>query len=192
MLIRANVLKNTSIKNYNNFDFEELSNTPKINLRGNPNDKNFITNAEKTLNAVLPTEPNTSNVNEKLTIIWLGPNEWLIRIFKKQNFKNIFLELNNSLNTQNTAITDVTENKTILKITGENLYNLLSKFMIIDLDKILKKKSSVAQTIFTKVPVLIIRNHNKNEKQSIDMYINRSHTQYILDLLLDGSKNINY
>jgi sarcosine oxidase subunit gamma len=192
MLIRESTLKDTSIKNYNNFDFEELSNTLKINLRGDSNDRDFITNAQKTLNALLPIEPNTCNGNDKLTIIWLSPNEWLIEIYEKEYYKKIFLDLNVSLNAQNTAITDVTENRTILKITGDNLYKLLSKFMIIDLDKILKKKLAVAQTIFIKAPVLIVRNHDKNEKQSINMYTNRSHAQYIIDLLLDGSKNINF
>ena len=64
--------------------------------------------------------------------------------------------------------------------------------MIIDLDKVLKNSTSVAQTIFIKVPVLIIRNHKKNEKQCINLHTNRSHAQYIINLLIDGSKNINF
>ena len=35
---------------------------------------------------------------------------------------------------------------------------------ILDIDKILKDNSKVAQTIFVKVPILIIRNHTKNQK----------------------------
>ena len=35
--------------------------------------------------------------------------------------------------------------------------------MILDIDKILKDNSKVAQTIFVKVPILIIRNHTKNQ-----------------------------
>ena len=35
MLTRENVLKKNSIKNYNGFNFQELSNIPKINIRGN-------------------------------------------------------------------------------------------------------------------------------------------------------------
>ena len=101
--------------------------------------------------------------------------------------------MKNSLNSQNTAITDITEHKTIIKLTDKNLYKLLSKFMIIDLDKVLKKKSSVAQTIFIEVPVLLIRNHNDgDEKQSINIHTNRSHAQYIIDLIIDGSKNIDF
>ena len=192
MLNRENVLKKTSINNYNGFNFQELPNIPKINLRGNTNNKDFKINVEKILDIPLPIQPNTNNNNNILKIIWLSPNEWLIEIYKIQDFDKIFLNLEKSLNSKNVAITDVTENKTILNLNGKNLYKLLSKFMIIDLDKVLDKEYSNAQTIFIKVPVLIIRNHKKDEQENILMHVNRSHAQYIINLMIDGSKNINF
>ena len=192
MLTRENVLKKTSIKNCNGFSFQELANIPKINLRGDAEDKDFINNVRKILDTIIPTEPNTSNHNDKLKIIWLSPNEWLIEIYEINDFEKIISVLINSLNPQNTAVTDVTENRTILQLNGPNLYKLLAKFMIIDLDSVLYKESSVAQTIFIKVPVLIIRNHKENQEQSVCLHTNRSHTQYIIDLLIDGSQNIDF
>jgi sarcosine oxidase subunit gamma len=192
MLNRENALKNNYAEDYSGFNFQELSNTHKINLRGNSNDKDFFANVEKILDIFLPLEPNTSTNNNKLKIIWLSPNEWLIEIYKTKDFAKTISDLEDSLNSDNTAVTDVTENRTILKLSGIHLYKLLSKFMIIDLDKVLKKNTSVAQTIFIKVPVLIIRNHKKNEKQCINLHTNRSHAQYIINLLIDGSKNINF
>ena len=192
MLTRENVLKKIYIKDCNGFDFQELTNIPKINLRGNFANINFITHVEKILNTLLPIKPNTCNSNNELKIIWLSPNEWLIEIYEKEKFDQIFSNLKKSLKLLNTAITDVSENKTILKLTGKYLYKLLSKFMIIDLDKVLDQEGAVAQTIFIKVPVLIIRNHNKNEIQNINMHTNRSHAQYIINLLVDGSKNIDF
>lgn len=192
MLIRENVLKNILIKDCDDFDFKELSNIPKINLRGSITDKDFITNVRKILDTLLPTEPNTSISNNKLKIIWLSPNEWLIEIYEIKDFNKIFTDLQYSLNAQNTAITDVTENRTILNLNGSRLYKLLSKFMVIDLDKVLMNESFVAQTIFIKIPVLIVRNHQTNEIPSINLHTNRSHAKYIIDLLIDGSKNIDF
>ena len=192
MLNRENVLEDNNVKDYNGFNFQELSNIYKINLRGKSNDKDFLTIIGKILDIVLPTEPNTSINNDKLKTIWLSPNEWLIEIYEANNFEKIISDLKDSLNSNNTAVTDVSENRTVLKLSGLHLYKLLSKFMIIDLDKALNKDASVAQTIFIKVPVLIIKNHKKNEKQCINMHTNRSHAQYIIDLLIDGSKNINF
>ena len=192
MLSRDNVLKNTIIKDFNGFNFEELSNIPKINLRGNIADKNFTSAVEKILDIPFPAIVNTFNQNAKLNIIWLSPNEWLIEVHKVQDFNKILSDLKNSLNPENTALTDVTDNRTILRLSGIDLYKLLSKFMIIDLNKTLNKESSVAQTIFIKVPVLIIKNKKKDKEQSINLHANRSHAQYIIDLLVDGSKNVNF
>ena len=192
MLIRENVLKKSIIKKNNAFNFEELSNIPKINLRGNSSDRVFITNVGKILDTLVPIEPNSINSNNRLKIIWLSPNEWLIEIYDLNDFEKILSELKNSLNSQNTAITDVTESRVIFKLNGKNLYKLLAKFMIIDLYKILNKKLAVAQTIFIKVPIIIIRNHEEEEEQSIFLHTNRSHAQYIINLLIDGSKNIDF
>ena len=192
MLTRENVLKKNAIKNYNGFNFQELYNIHKINLRGNYTDKDFTTNLEKILDILLPIIPNSSNRNNKLQIIWLSPNEWLIEIYDTKNFQKIISDFKDTLNSQNTAVTDVTETRVILKLNGIHLYKLLSKFMIIDLDRVLNQESSVAQTIFIKVPVLIIKNHKKNEEQCINLHTNRSHAQYIIDLLIDGSKNISF
>ena len=192
MLTRENVIKKSSIKDCNGFDFEELSNIPKINLRGDSADKDFTTNIGKILDTLLPIEPNTSSSTSKLKIIWLSPNEWLIEIYEIEKFDKILSDLKHSLNSQNTAVTDITENRTILRLSGIHLYKLLSKFMIINLDKVLEREASVAQTIFIKVPILIVRNNQQNETQSINLYTNRSHAQYIIDLLIDGSKNIDF
>ena len=192
MLIRESVLKDNFIKNFNGFNFEELSNISKINLRGDSTDRDFINNVQKILDIPLPIEPNTIKINYKLKIIWLSPNEWLIEINAIQDFDKILSDLKSSLNSENTAVTDITENKTILKLRGKHLYKLLAKFMIIDLDKVMDKEFSVAQTIFIKVPVLIIRNHKKNEEQNINLYTNRSFAEYIINLLIDGSKNIDF
>tara|TARA_B110000116_G_C16715952_1_gene526787 strand:- start:370 stop:948 length:579 start_codon:yes stop_codon:yes gene_type:complete len=192
MLTRDKVLNKNSIGDFNGFNFQELSHIPKINLRGNSADKYFLDNTQKALNILIPLEPNTSNNNDKLKIIWLSPDEWMIEINEIKDFDKIFSDLKKSLNSENTAITDVTENRTILKLSGDHLYKLLSKFMIIDHEKVLKKESSVAQTIFIKVPVLLIRKFKKNDTPCVFMYVNRSHAQYIIDLLIDGSKNIDF
>jgi len=192
MLIRENVLQKTTLKDYNGFNFVELSNIPKINIRGNIEDKKFLTIIKNILDNPIPKEPNTINRSGKLNVIWLSPNEWLIEIQDLKYFDKILSNLKNSLNPHNTSITDVTENRTILMLSGLHLFKLLSKFMVIDLDKVLMNESFVAQTIFIKIPVLIVRNHQTNEIPSINLHTNRSHAKYIIDLLIDGSKNIDF
>ena len=191
-LTRESVLKLKKVQNHNGIDIEELSNIPKINLRGEPNNKDFMKDVVIILNTLLPIEVNTSVANNDLKIIWLGPNEWLIQFNIENQFQEIFSKLQSTLNPQDTAVTDVTENRTIINVKGNNLYKLLAKFMVINLHEVLKKESSVAQTIFTKVPILIVRNHKDKEEPNIDIHANRSHTSYLFNLLVDGTRNFNF
>jgi sarcosine oxidase subunit gamma len=192
MLKRESVLKDQGIQVYNGIEFEELSHIPKINLRGQSDNKDFMSSSGTILDILLPTEPNISNVTVNAKVIWLGPNEWLVEINNENKFKEIFSKLQSTLNPQNTAVTDLTENRTIIKVSGHNLYTLLAKFMVIDLDTVLQKETAVAQTLFIKVPILIVRNHKYSEKPSIDIHTNRSHAQYIYKILVDGSHNLDF
>ena len=99
--------------------------------------------------------------------------------------------LKSSLNPQKTAVTDVSFNRTVLRLEGDNVFTLLSKFLVINLEEVLKKNHSVAQTIFIKIPVLLIRNNSNDEIKSIDIHLNRSHTKYVYELLIDGCKILN-
>ena len=184
-LSRNTVLENIKIEK-NGITIEELPFVGKINLRGNTKDRDFLSNAGSVLDVLIPTEPNTIITNTELQIIWLSPNEWLLSFLKNENFIKIFNELNTRLNPEKTSITDISENKTIIRIEGDKTTELLRKFMILNIDEALKDNLKVAQTIFVKIPILIIRNHLNEEKQSFDIHVNRSHTTYLRDLLLDG------
>ena len=192
MLQRESVLKDKEMLNHNGIDFKELSNVPKINLRGQSSNKDFISNTRKILNIPLPTEPNISNVNNDIKVMWLSPNEWLVQILNENKFKTLFTNLQSTLNPENTAVTDLTENRTILNISGNNLFTLLAKFMVLDLDQSFIKETAVVQSLFIKVPVLIVRNYKENEKPNIDIHTNRSHTNYVFNLLVDGTHNLDF
>ena len=184
-LTRNTVLEDIKTEK-NGISIEELPFVGKINLRGDTNDRNFLSNAGSILDILIPTDPNTKIQNKELQVIWLSPNEWLLCFINNDNFIRIFEELNNKLNPEKTSITDTSENKTIIRIEGKHTTELLRKFMVLDIDNALKDNLQVAQTIFVKIPVLIIRNHLDQDKQSFDIHVNRSHTTYLRDLLLDG------
>ena len=170
----------------NGISIQELPFIEKINLRGDTKDRDFMSNAGSVLDILIPTEPNTKIQNKVLQVIWLSPDEWLLSFFNSNHFLRIFEELNNQLNHEKTSITDISENKTIIRIEGNHTTELLRKFMVLDIDKVLNSNLRVAQTIFVKIPVLIIRNHHDEEEQSYDIHVNRSHSKYLRDLLLDG------
>ena len=190
MSLTFNNVLNLNKNNYNGVTIEELSLSGKINIRGKSSDKEFMKNIGSALNLVLPIEPNVRIFNNNISIMWLGPNEWLV-ITPENEKDGIISLLKSNLNPQKTAITDVSFNRTILRLEGEKVFTLLSKFLVANLEKILKTNFSVAQTVFVKIPVLFIRNNTNKETASLDLHLNRSHAKYVYDLLVDGSKNLN-
>ena len=182
----SNVLKiNKEI--FNGVSIEESDLVGKINLRGKSNDKEFMKNVGSVLDLVLPIEPNVKVSNNNVSIIWLSPNEWLIETPIVETQKILTL-LKSSLNPKKTAITDVSFNRTVLRLEGDHVFTLLSKYLVINLEEVLKNNHSVAQTIFIKIPILLIRNNSDDQITSIDIHLNRSHAKYVYELLVDGSK----
>ena len=185
-------LKNNKFKELGDtvlsIDIKELPFVKKINLRLDPNDKDCVSSCSKILGTMLPTNANTYStnaINEK--VIWLGPNEWLI----VSDDDDAFLKLLNEIGNLEASVTDVSENRTIIRIRGKYIYVLLSKFLVLDLEKNLSTNSSCAQTLFVKVPVLLVRNHHDGTPE-IDIFANRSHANYIYSLLVDGTKNLDF
>ena len=177
-------------ESFNGVFIEEKNHTGKINLRGRNTDKEFMKNVGLVLDLVLPIEPNVRVSNKNINIIWLSPNEWLIETPKTETQK-ILIELKSTLNPQKTAVTDVSFNKTVLRLEGDHVFTLLSKYLVINLEKVLNTNYSVAQTIFIKIPILLIKNNAENDISSIDIHLNRSHAKYVYELLIDGCKDLN-
>ena len=74
-------------KNYTDLNINEISPIMKLNLRGKK--REFLSTVGKTLNMILPIEANTSSSSEKLTAIWLSPDEWMI--FSNNILKKIII-----------------------------------------------------------------------------------------------------
>ena len=63
---------------YNNFSMKEKTPGAKINLRGDIENREFGSKIGKVLGIILPKESCSTSTKEKITCMWLGPNEWLL------------------------------------------------------------------------------------------------------------------
>ena len=117
-----------------------------------------------------------------------------INLIKKFNKKKIVkgFTTNPSLMRKAGAINYISYTKKILKITNKpvscEVFADNQKEMIDQGSKI----SKWGKNIFVKVPVLLVRIHAKNEEPMMDIFTNRSHANYIYNLLIDGTKKILY
>ena len=84
----------------------------------------------------------------------VGPNEWLIET-PKDDTMNILTMLKSNLN-QKTAITDVSFNRTVLRLEGEHVFTLLSKYLVINLEETLKKIIVLPKPFLLKYPYFLL------------------------------------
>ena len=186
------IFNHHSLTKINDITIQELQHTTKINLRGSLNNNNFISNVGKVFNDVLPSKANTFVKFKSLCIIWLGPNEWLITEKNEKN-KIILLEkLQKAVGSSEASVTNISENRTVIQISGTKIFTLLAKFLTLDFDKCFAKPTNVAQTLFVKVPVLLVRTYEAMQVPTLDIYVNRSQANYVYKLLVDGAVNLDF
>ena len=89
MLNYSNVI--TEEKSYSGLQMKEIKPVMKLIIRGKK--REFLSAVGKSLNLLLPTEANTSSRSEKITALWLSPDEWMIYSNESLNFDDNDYEL---------------------------------------------------------------------------------------------------
>ena len=179
----------TESQSYNNFSMEEKTPIAKINLRGNLENKEFASKVGKILGMILPNEACGTSNKEKITSLWLGPNEWLLvsndEITKETNSYELEQVLFDSISKTNLgAVTNVTDHFTIFSLSGSNIFEVLSKGCPFDFSSDDFGDNKVVQTILNHVDVTI---HRRSEND-VDLYVRRSFAGYLWDWLKDSAK----
>ena len=173
---------------FDNFSMKEITPIAKINLRGNLKNIEFTTNAEKILGMSLPKESGNTSVKEKITLLWLRPDEWLLvsnaEIAKETNIYELEQVLFDGISKTNLgAVTNVTDHFTIFSLSGTNIFEVLSKGCPYDFDSEFFSDKKVVQTILNHIDVTI---HRKS-KNDIDLYVRRSFADYLWNWLKDSA-----
>ena len=176
---------------YNNFSMKEKSPVGKINLRGNLENKDFVSTAGKILGMILPKEPSSISTKEKITCMWLGPNEWLLvsndTITKDSNDYELEKVLFNDISKRNLgAVTNVSDHYTIFNLTGSNIFEILSKGCPFDFNSDNFNNNKVVQTILINIDVII----HKKSVSNVDLYVRRSFSKHLWNWLKDSSNLI--
>ena len=181
----------TESRSYNNFSMEEKTPVAKINLRGNLENKEFSNKVGKILGMILPKESCSTSTKEKITCIWLGPNEWLLvtndTITKESNGYELEQLLFDSISKTNLgAVTNVSDHYTIFKLSGSNIFEILSKGCPFNFDSENFGNNKVVQTILNHIDVTI----HKKTKNEVDLYVRRSFANHLWDWLRDSAQQI--
>ena len=175
------------VKSFDNFSMNENTSIQKINLRGNPSNKDFTSKVGKILGIILPLEVGRIAFKEDISIICTSPNEWLIvsnntieENDSSPKLENILYE--NISKKDLGAVTNVTDQFTIFSLTGSNIYEVLSKSSPLNFDTLLDNSS--VQTLLNNIDITIIKKDNDN----IDLLVRRSFSEYLWAWLNDSAR----
>ena len=175
-------------KNFSELEILEVEPTIKINLRGKNRD--FMTKIGKELSIIPPSDPNTSSENEKLNMLWLSPDEWLIYSNDKTD-----LRINNSLEdklfneiskVKLGSVVNVTDHWITINLKGKNVFELLSSGSPFNFNKFKNSKGAVTQTLLNHIGVII---HNKNI-HDLNLFVRRSFSEHLWRWLNDSARFI--
>ena len=176
-------------RSYSGLQIKEISPIMKLILRGKK--REFLSAIGKSLNLLLPTEANTSSRSEKLTALWLSPDEWMIFSNETLNSTNNDYETENLLNKNIAkknlgAVIDVTDQYILINIKGDKIYDLFTTGSPFNFNDFKGKKGSVIQTILAKIDVII---HNQNQNE-VNLFVRRSFSQHLFSWMNDSASRL--
>ena len=173
---------------YSEIKISEVEPILKINLRGKKRD--FITKIGKELFIIPPSDPNTSSGNEKLNLLWLSPDEWLIYSNDKIDTKDFkFLEdkLYNEISKVNLgSVTNVSDHWVMINLNGTKIFELLSAGCPFNFNNFKNSKGAVTQTLINHIDVII---HNKNAND-LNLFVRRSFSTHLWSWMNDSARFI--
>lgn len=174
----------------------ELSCCGKINLRGDPGDENFTRAAADALGVALPLAPNTVATDARVTVFWLGPDEWLIHL-PLNDTESQLQQLRQHLAPFHHAATEVTDYYTALELRGKHAAEVLARGCPLDLHPRVFPPGACAQSRFGNASVLLYQpaqldegcvagdhdDGNANDSVRFLIQVRWSFTDYVWDYL---------
>jgi len=162
-------------------DMAERTDVGMIDLRGNPEDTTFMKNAASALGIDLPLEPRTSATKGGITVLWLSIDQWLITVPMKARDK-LLATLNKKLAKNLCLVCDMSDARTIIRLTGDQVREVLIKGCSIDVTLPEFTSGCVRRMLFAEVAAL---SHFVEDKPDIvDLYVFRSYANYVWEWLL--------
>ena len=144
----------------------------------------FFEKISNKFNIALPTLPNTTTTNDKITALWLSQKEWLIVVNPSINNEEVKSLQNEISNTHSLAI-DVSDRWTTINISGNKVIEVLSKGTFVDLDNSVFGIGACAQTTLWTVNVII---YKIDSKPSFDLFVDSTMATFLWQWLEHSSK----
>ncbi|MEV6394566.1 sarcosine oxidase subunit gamma family protein [Streptomyces sp. NPDC051907] len=136
------------------------------------------------LGAPLPTEPNTIVRTGHLTVLWLGPDEWLV-VGPPETRELLQLDLLAALGTEHGSVVDVSAQRTTVLVGGPRARDLLAHGCPIDLHPREFGHGQCAQTTLARTQVVLVPRESRVPGYWV--LVRSSFAGYLADWLVDAA-----
>jgi sarcosine oxidase subunit gamma len=157
--------------------------TGKLVLRGDAADPAFLAAARNALGFDLPLAANTATGEGPSATLWLGPNEWLVTTAPSGEM-SLAVGLKVALVGLHAALTDISDARTQIRLSGPNARDVLAKGCPIDLHPRVFGPGRVAQSVIARAGALI---HQTDDVPTYDIYVLASFAAYLCNWLTDSA-----
>jgi sarcosine oxidase subunit gamma len=162
--------------------FSELPFLSQVDLRVDPAGAPARRIAER-LGVALPTSPGTVVSAGERSVLWLGPDEWLV-LGPDGDTAALVELLQESLGADPGSVVDVSANRTVIEISGAAARDLLEKGIALDLHARSFSTGHCAQTLLSRAQVVLWQ---VSETPTYRLFVRPSFAQYVADWLVDAA-----
>lgn len=165
----------------------EVPHVGKVALRGDPGDRDFRAAVRGALELDLPLAPNTSSETPAVCALWLGPDEWLL-VCAPGSETAVADTLRAALVDRHAAVVDVTDGRTVLRLSGPRARSVLAKGCALDLHPRAFSFGDVAQTALARAQVILQQAVDDADEggPAFDIFVARSFADYVWSWLKDA------
>ena len=135
------------------------------------------------LGAPLPTRSNTAVRAGDVTVLWLGPDEWLV-VAPPGAPEELEKSLRLALGTEAGAVVDLSAHRTTVEPRGTGPARCSPRAAPWTCTRVSSAKGSCAQTLLAQAPVLLL---SRGDDASYWLLVRASFATYLVDWLLDAS-----
>lgn len=135
------------------------------------------------LGTSLPVEPGTTAAHDGLTLLWLGPQEWLV-VGVSTAGPGLEHQLRAAVGSHAGAVTDVSAERVVIEVTGPAATELLATGCALDLHPRAFPSGRCAQTMLAKAAVVLQR--RLGDQPCYRLFVRPSFAPYLVQWLTDA------
>jgi sarcosine oxidase subunit gamma len=138
--------------------------------------------AAATLGLPLPVVPNTTRSRRDLSVLWMGPDEWLIVAEQDGTVDSPAIE--RALEGHHATVVDVSAQRTVIEVAGGDARELLLKGCALDLHSQAFAVGRCAQTNLARTQVVLLP---RDRESAYWVFVRSSFAEYLAEWLIDAA-----